>query len=294
MQNHSIFIDRSFFRFASRGFTLIELVTVIAIIGILAGLLLPAVQQAREAARHMSCSSNIRQIGIVIHNYNDVYQAIPPTIINNGGSGWISLLPFIEEQNDFVQWDMSKSLTVDPNLSLAKKTPPIFRCPSMVLPDKPPNLKGFSSYAFSTGSDYYRSTINNGAVVDWMNILSWNRSDQLMSKTSIGDVSSLDGTSTTILAGELGFSLRDLRPNGGFTSWAQGYPYHSAASMSGRFNAKAGRVDFRTWETFRGPHIGGVLMVLCDGSIRMLGDSTDSVVLDRLAQRNDGESGLDQ
>ncbi len=279
--------------YKNRAFTLVELLTVIAIIGVLAGLLLPAVQQAREASRHMSCSSNLRQIGIAIHNYNDVYQAIPPTIINNGGSGWISLLPFIEEQNDFVQWDMSRSLTVEPNRSLASKTPQIYRCPSMVLPDTATNPRGFSSYAFSTGSDYYRSAINNGAVVDWLNILSWNRSDQFMTRTSIGDVSVLDGTAATLLAGELGFGLRDLRPHGGFTSWANGYPYHSAASMAGRFNAKSGRIDFRTWETFRGPHIGGVLMVLCDGSVRIVNDSTDSIVLDCLAQRDDGEHGVE-
>jgi len=270
------------------GFTIVELLVVIVIIGILAGLLLPAVQQAREAARRMTCSSHLRQIGLALHSYDQTYGRLPPTILPSGASGWVSLLPYIERNALYSQWDFGKKLTDAPNTELRKKTPDVWRCPSMVLPDTNGERQGFSSYAFSTGSEYYRKSINNGAMVDWMNQLYWERGEE-QSSTSIGELTVLDGSSNTILAGELGFGIKDLEPNGGFTQWAQGYPYHSAASMAGTFNAKKGKFDFRSWETFRGPHPGSVLVVMSDGSVDSISDATDSILLDHLASRNDGQ-----
>src|SRR5688572_30960382 len=90
-------------RMRSSGFTLVELLVVIAIIGVLVALLLPAVQAAREAARRSSCSNNLKQLGIALHNYHDVYNNLPyrmgrPTAINRSMSGFVSLLPFFEQK----------------------------------------------------------------------------------------------------------------------------------------------------------------------------------------------------
>ncbi len=270
-----------------KGFTLVELLVVIAIIGILASLLLPAVQSARESSRKIQCASHLRQIGLALHTYSDIHKALPPTILNNSGSGFISILPMLEKQDDFLEFDFSKSMAVEPNVSLAKKTPAVYTCPSSVFPEKV-TAKGYSSYAFSTGSAYYRSSVNKGAMVDSLNKFSWNRGDLMMSPVSIGDISVADGTANTLLVGELSFTLRDLQPSQGFTRWAEGYPYHSAGSMSGTFNARnTGAFDYRTWETFRSHHIGGVQFVFCDGSVQTINEATDAFVLDNLADRAD-------
>jgi prepilin-type N-terminal cleavage/methylation domain-containing protein len=72
---------------SKRGFTMIELVVVIAIIGLLAALLLPAVPAARESARSTQCFNNLRQLGIALHNYHDVHSCFPPAVVWNGGPG---------------------------------------------------------------------------------------------------------------------------------------------------------------------------------------------------------------
>jgi len=122
-------------------FTLIELLVVIAIIAILIALLLPAVQQAREAARRTQCKNNLKQLGLALHNYHDVFNTLPYGVRNSaagdnwGSSFFLSLLPYVEQANAFSRVNMSSwpgwvtNFPVYVNLDV-----PGYTCPSSALP----------------------------------------------------------------------------------------------------------------------------------------------------------------
>ncbi|MGI9472869.1 MAG: DUF1559 domain-containing protein [Rubripirellula sp.] len=128
-------------RSSTRGFTLVELLVVIAIIGVLVGLLLPAVQAAREAARRMSCSNNFKQIGLAIHNYHSAYKQIPThhggTGLRPGAGAWwegsattnheelsafVGLTPFFEQQALWEQISNPSLETVTPGFAIPTPT----------------------------------------------------------------------------------------------------------------------------------------------------------------------------
>jgi len=130
-----------------KGFTLIELLVVIAIIAVLVSLLLPAVQQAREAARRTQCRNNVKQLGLAFHNYHDVYQGFPAGwSINQSNFAlqyWgVSILPYLDQANIYNQWDQSvcnlnegaafglSSVGIAKNTALARNVIPAYLCPS--------------------------------------------------------------------------------------------------------------------------------------------------------------------
>ena len=130
-----------------RGFTLVELLVVIAIVAILAGLLLPAVQQAREAANRISCTNNLKQIALAAHNYHDVQGQfptgvrIPATVagIPTGGMNlWVALLPYFEQANLSKQWDDrdNRNNVAGGTTAIQAQVIQILLCPSDPLPQR--------------------------------------------------------------------------------------------------------------------------------------------------------------
>jgi prepilin-type N-terminal cleavage/methylation domain-containing protein/prepilin-type processing-associated H-X9-DG protein len=184
-----------------RAFTLIELLVVIAIIGILVSLLLPAVQQVREAARRSQCKNNLKQIGLALHNYLDAYGKFPPVSVLPMGrtfepySAHARLLPYIEQANlaGLIDWNVSSEFITAP---LAAKTRvPIYLCPSEVndRPRQTPTLIHYPlNYGFNEGTwfiyDPVTGNVGDGAF----------HPNRAFDAASI-----LDGLSNTLAASEV-------------------------------------------------------------------------------------------
>jgi prepilin-type N-terminal cleavage/methylation domain-containing protein/prepilin-type processing-associated H-X9-DG protein len=163
------------------GFTLVELLVVIGLIALLMAILLPAVQSAREAARRIQCASNLRQLGLAIHTYENGYSALPPSIVLAGAGntpwwvgGWgvnARILPFIEQAPlyDAINWSLS--LSSPPNTTVPATVVSVFVCPSDSGPttysDPVAGTTGVVSYAWCMGDWYvwsgFRSIPNSAA-----------------------------------------------------------------------------------------------------------------------------------
>lgn len=191
------------------GFTLIELLVVIAIIAILIALLLPAVQQAREAARRSACKNNLKQFGLAIHNYHDVYNMFPRANFetrstgDNSYWGWSAhsmLLPYFEQAN--ITGDLDFSLAVNesgagtPNWQMITRRIPVFLCPSDQGPSDPRG--GGNSYVMSAGPTLYWG--HSGALRGGVPLSEQVGVFNFRARVRIGDIT--DGTSNTIAASE--------------------------------------------------------------------------------------------
>ena len=274
-----------------RGFTLIELLVVIAIIGVLVGLLLPAVQQAREAARRTSCVNNMKQLGLAIHNYKDVNKVLPagwtkPADLTNFPSGnfwgWGAvILPFTEESSLFDQIEFERGWQTGTNTALARTTLPGRCCPSdtMGLLNTEHNSFAKSNYIGSFGNKIIMDT--NFATTNDRGVFTENITFRFREIT--------DGLSKTILLGE---RKGDEGHTAGLWSGIT-WPFAKAPAAVGRgplgnepWNAVNGGND---WTLSVSNHPGGCNVAMVDGSVRFLNDTLSLTAYQYMIQINDGQ-----
>ncbi len=305
-----------------RGFTLVELLVVIALIGALVALLLPAIQAAREASRRAQCANNLKQIALALHQHDGVYKRLPGTETFystgavrtfTGGSAFIPILPYVEEQSLYDSYNPKRAIGHSDNAVIRKTPVTLYRCPSMTFREGEPSYT-WSGYAMSTGSGYPhfgkcctgngqpKEGYHNGAIIDPKN--------SRLKKTSVSLIASLDGASKTFMVGDMDAGLiyppavsppdtvlcgvdaetGGTVPGHGCPLWYDFYPmYANQGGFSGVFNADRLITGCDEWVTFRSDHPGGVNMAMVDGSVRFVDETTSDVTLHRLAQRDDGE-----
>ncbi len=290
-----------------RGFTLVELLVVIAIIGVLVALLLPAVQAAREAARRSSCSNNLHQHGIALHNYHDIHLTYPMGW-SNRGQGWSAcILPFIEQGTlyDTLQWAESNNWDTNntPNERACGTLIKTYRCPSAAIPEHRDNsgIPGrvpatYRAVASSTADSDDPSTSATGRHLELRDL-----EGIFFGDSRIGFKDITDGTSNTFMVGEcywetfsqdgnqmdfwyIGSPQVDPWPNS--TEFSEfvgstGVPYNARKIAS-----TSGYVKELSFASF---HPGGAMFCLADASVRFVPYTINYPIYQALGSRDKGE-----
>jgi prepilin-type N-terminal cleavage/methylation domain-containing protein/prepilin-type processing-associated H-X9-DG protein len=264
-----------------RGFTLVELLVVIAIIGILVALLLPAVQAAREAARRMQCSNNVKQIGLAFQLYHDTYRQFPWA-----GRNWVNccnstirdywtwayyILPYMEQQSlmDQPSNAVIYASTVSTLYCPTRRAPQLYRRTSRL------------DYAGNSGSSTRRTSLDG--ILEESN------------RIQIGMHSVTDGTSNTILVGEK--QLHPFELGGGGTVYDDNEPFVNTGYEVDivRHGGQPPRKDkdhslTSSSSIFGSRHPSGINVVMVDGSVHHIPWEVDAATFRNLCVRYDGNT----
>ena len=295
-----------------RGFTLIELLVVIAIIAVLIGLLLPAVQAAREAARRVQCLNNLKQMGLALQNYHETLGAFPMSYVASArfqdgatdtspGWAWSAMILLqLELPSLFNAINTSLGVEVAANSTAAREPIRAYLCPSDPIPEGPFPVSDAlgnavamlapSSYAACVGNDSADSTtgLNNDGIGNGVFYRN--------SRVRVAEIT--DGTSQTILIGERAWSINNgtwvgvptrgvIRrglanpcPNTGAAFYAAATLVQAHGNVLNTIQDPDGGID-----DFSSRHPGGANFLFGDGSVRFLRG-----VLGNNGQRPDGST----
>ena len=305
-------------RFASvparrrHGFTLIELLVVIAIIAVLIGLLLPAVQKVREAASRMSCSNNLHQIGLALHNYHDVNKSLPPSRVGPQHATWfVLILPYMEQDNLYKQWNLSlnyyqqtpdvQNAFVKAYVCPSRRNGPMaskqFEVSSTGVPDTVQHPGTQGDYACN-GGQFFNSIVDHPSCRGALcyadsQVNTAGQVTATKSQTAFRDI--VDGTSSTFLVGEK-HSVQSRWGDSG-PSWGEGAIWNG--DFPRNFSRIAGQPSFNLGQGFddlTGPwhckfgswHPGVSQFLFVDGHVSAIAKNMDRDSLQLLACRNDG------
>lgn len=307
-------------RYRYRGFTLIELLVVIAIIGVLVGLLLPAVQQAREAARRMTCVNNLKQTGLAMHSYYDSNRQLPSGYISPGtsaadpsasetakGYAWgFVLLPYMEQSSLFDSIDQTgEAVGTSNEAKAAEANLGGYRCPTDTAP---------VSFSVNNGSGTVDlPTSNYVAVLGWNNVTTeaGQGNGVFFRNSDIQFRDIRDGLSTTICVGERKHihDFFDQGPYAANSTWYAAVPgvlRNAGMTMMpmmkegpgslvlghvGQSGMMSGKTPNHTNHIvhFSSSHFGGVAFLLCDGSTHIIRDNIDYQLFKAIGTRAGGE-----
>lgn len=297
-----------------RGFTLIEMLVVISIIGILVSLLLPAIQNVRSAAAKLSCQNRMRQLGMAFHGHEGLKRYLPPAVTNVSTApvvqhNWATyLLPYVEADHVYQQYNFAANWRDASNRAARATNVPVFLCPSNSTAPRFDTVVNASATTPNAVSDYAPITgvssllsVSLGfttATFPTVNRVGAIGSDVITNVEQIKLADIRDGTSSTILLAE-----DTDRPN----RWRKGNLVAVNVGGAGWADPASGfaldGTDKATATATRGPcvvnchsgneiysfHRNGANFLLCDGSVHGIRADIDPYVLVALVTRRNGD-----